>query len=341
MRRDLVVVGASAGGIDALRSIAARLPGDFPAAIAAVLHVGADSPGILHHILQRAGPLRAVCVQHREPLKHATIYVPRPDHHLIVEPSRLRSTRGPRENRFRPAIDPLFRSAAQTYGPRVVGVVLTGGMDDGTAGLWAVKQLGGIAVVQDPADAIAPSMPESALANVRVDHCVPVADIPALLLRLVTEDLAEKGGYTVPEKMEIEVRIAAEHPPLAAGVESLGNPSPYACPECHGVLRQVQEGGRVRFRCHTGHAYSIESLIADFDEGIELALWNSVRALQEVAIFLRHLEAHAAERGDSGLADTLRTRAEEAESRADKVRLATFKAEQAGTEPPLASYGDE
>lgn len=200
MRRNLVVIGASSGGIDALRFIAGRLPDGFPASIAVVLHTGPDSPGILDEILRRAGPLRAVCVQEREALRPGTFFVPRPDHHLVVEPSLLRSTRGPRENQFRPAVDPLFRSAAQTYGLRVVGVVLTGGLDDGAAGLWAVKQMGGVAVVQDPADALVPSMPINALARVRVDHRVVLDAIPDLLVRLVTEDLAEKGGYRVPER---------------------------------------------------------------------------------------------------------------------------------------------
>ena len=194
MRRDLVVVGASAGGIDALRTIVGALPRDFAAAVAVVLHVGPDSPGILHHILGRAGALRSVCVQTSEPLVPGTIFVPRPDHHLIAEPGGLRSTRGPRENRFRPAIDPLFRSAARAFGPRVIGVVLTGGLDDGTAGLWAIKRLGGTAIVQDPIQALDSSMPLSAIANVAVDHVVPLEQLGALLVRLTTEDIAEQGG---------------------------------------------------------------------------------------------------------------------------------------------------
>ena len=341
MRRNVVVIGASSGGIDALRFIAGLLPADFPAAIAVVQHMGPASPGILHTILAMAGPLDAVCVQTSEPLRPRTIFVPRPNHHLVVEPSRLRSTLGPRENRFRPAIDPLFRSAAQAHGPRVVGVILTGGLDDGAAGLWAVKQLGGVAVVQDPADALVPSMPQSAMAAVRVDHCVPLAGIPALLVRLVSEDLAEKGGYSMPERIDIEVRIAREEPPIDVGVRKLGPPSPYACPECHGVLLQVEEGEHIRFRCHTGHAYSIESLLAEFDDAADRAVWNSLRALQEEAMFLRHLMAHARERKDERLMEALEKRAREAEDRLAKVRSAAMKAKQAGTAPPIVSLGDE
>jgi two-component system chemotaxis response regulator CheB len=327
VRRNLVVMGASAGGIDALRAIAAGLPQDFAAAICVVTHMSADSPGIMDVILSRAGNLPAVCVRASEPLRPGTIYVPRPDHHLIVEPGRVIVTRGPKENRFRPAIDPLFRSAAQAYGPRLVGVILTGGLDDGTAGLWTVKQLGGIAVVQDPKDALVESMPQNACTHVRVDHCLPLSRIPALLVRLTTEDILEAGGYTVPEPVEIEIKIAREDAPLQVGVETLGEPSTYACPECHGVLLELEEGGRMRYRCHTGHAYSMESLIADMDEAIEESLWGSIRALQEKALLARHLEKHARDSHNLESAEMLNRLARHAEERAGLVRSAVLEPE--------------
>src|SRR5919112_699348 len=168
----IIVVGASGGGIEALRTLVSGLPADFPTPICVVLHTSPQAPGILCDILARVGPLKATNAVNGERLRPGHIYVAPPDYHLLVEPGKLRVTKGPRENRFRPAIDPLFRSAAQVYGPAVVGVVLTGNLDDGTAGLWAIKQLGGTAVVQDPRDAPAPSMPASALRGVRVDHCV-------------------------------------------------------------------------------------------------------------------------------------------------------------------------
>src|SRR5690606_8650053 len=227
MRRDLVVIGASTGGIEALRSIAGDLPSDFPASVCAVVHMSPDSPGILASILHGASRLSARCVQTREPLIPGTIYVPRPDHHLLVEPARVIARRGRKENRFRPAVDPLFRSAAQTYGPRVIGVILTGGLDDGTAGLWTVKRLGGVAVVQDPDDALVGSMPRNACAHVQVDHCVPLREIAGLLVRLAAEDIAQAGGYTVPEPVRIEVDIARADPALEAGVDRLGEPSIY------------------------------------------------------------------------------------------------------------------
>jgi two-component system chemotaxis response regulator CheB len=189
----LVVIGASAGGIEALRVIAAGLPRDFPAAICVVVHTGADSPAMLDSILSRHGTLPAVSAKSMMRLEEGRIYVAPPDHHLLVEPGTLRVTKGPKENRFRPAIDPLFGSAAQAYGPAAVGVVLTGNLDDGTAGLGAIKRLGGIAIVQDPADAMYPSMPRNAAKYVDVDYSVALSDIAPLLVR-VTAGPAERGG---------------------------------------------------------------------------------------------------------------------------------------------------
>ncbi|MGH8665545.1 MAG: chemotaxis protein CheB [Burkholderiales bacterium] len=339
MRRNLVVVGASAGGIDALRRVVAGLPADFPAALCAVIHVSHDAPGILDRILQRAGSLPAVMVKDEERLRDGVIYVPRPDHHLIVEPARLCATRGPKENRFRPAVDPLFRSAAQTYGPQVIGVILTGALDDGTAGLWTVKQLGGVAVVQDPDDAEARSMPQSACEHVRVDYCVPLRRIASLLVELATQDIAEAGGYSVPESINIEVEIAKENAALELGIEALGVPSRYACPECHGVLLQLKEGDRVRFRCHTGHAYSAEALVAGMDPAIEESLWSSIRALQEKILLVRHLEGHARAQQDERGAEVLGQLAEHAQRRADLLRRAVWQAEVAPADDVVPRYG--
>lgn len=183
----MVVIGASAGGVEAIGFLAAALPSDFAAAVLVVLHVGAHN-SVLPWLLNRRGPLPARHPEDRDPIRPGHIYVAPPDHHLLVEPGHMRLSRGPRENWARPAIDPLFRSAARAYGPGVVGVVLTGGLNDGTAGLFEVKQRGGLTVVQDPADAISPSMPRSALRHVAVDHCLPLTDIPTFLAELVAEE---------------------------------------------------------------------------------------------------------------------------------------------------------
>lgn len=188
----VVAIGTSAGGLDALRTLVAALPRDFLAPIAIVQHLSPDSPGILDDILRRSGALPATMPRTATRLRSGHIYVAPPDHHLVIEPGVAVPRHGPRENCFRPAIDQLFRSAAQVYGPRSIGVVLTGNLDDGTAGLHAIKQLGGIAVVQDPDEAEFPSMPRSAATYVRVDHVARLRDIAPLLVRLVARPPA--GG---------------------------------------------------------------------------------------------------------------------------------------------------
>jgi two-component system chemotaxis response regulator CheB len=326
--KNIVVLGASVGGIEALRTIVGGLPKDFAASVFVVMHLAPYSPGILAEILDRAGALSAANVVDGERIQPGHIYVAPPDRHLIIEPNRVRLTRGPKENRFRPAIDPLFRSAAQVYGPRVIGVVLTGYLDDGTAGLWAIKRLGGTAIVQDPFDALAPSMPHSALSQVNVDYCVPVAEIAPLLVRLTSTAIEEEGAYQVPEEMEIEVSIAKENTALDAGVLRLGEPSNYACPECHGVLLQLKEENRVRFRCHTGHAYSVDSLLSEITEGVETSLWSAIRSIEESVLLLRHMAEHLAEGENGNTAEKFLAQAQESERRAGLVRQAVRSQEQ-------------
>jgi two-component system chemotaxis response regulator CheB len=223
-----------------------------------------------------------------EAIEPGRLYVAPPDRHLLLEHQRIRLTRGPKENRFRPAIDPLFRSAALAYGSRAVGVVLTGSLDDGTAGLWAIKDRGGVAIVQNPDEALYPSMPRSAMTNVAVDYCLPIDEIAPTLVRLSAQPAA--GGAAVSDQLEIEARIALEHNALEAGVLQLGKLSPFTCPECHGILLQIQDGQIIRFRCHTGHAYSVDTLLEDVAETVEEGLWNTVRSLDEHLLLLRRIE---------------------------------------------------
>jgi two-component system, chemotaxis family, protein-glutamate methylesterase/glutaminase len=287
----IVVVGTSLGGLDALRTLARNLSADFPAPICAVVHTSPDSPGLIHEIIGRVTDLTALAPSHTATLEAGKIYFPPPDSHLIVEPTRVRATKGPKENRFRPAIDPLFRTAAQSFGPAAIGVILTGNLDDGTAGLGAIKQLGGTAIVQDPRDALYPSMPQSALSHVEVDYCVPLDRIPPLLTDLTRQPVAAKARL-IPRELETEVRIAREENPMAAGLEQIAKPSAFSCPDCHGVLLQLSDQGRVRFRCHTGHAYSTDSLLAAYSDQIEASLWNAIRSLEETGLFLDALTRH-------------------------------------------------
>jgi two-component system chemotaxis response regulator CheB len=332
MPKDIIVMGASAGGIEALRVLIGALPEDLAAAVFVVQHTSPESPGMLADILDRFGSLPAVSATDGEPIRPGRIYVAPPDRHMLIEPRRVRITRGPKENRFRPAVDPLFRSAAQVYGPRVVGVILTGYLDDGTAGLWTVKQMGGTTVVQDPRDALVPFMPESALAHVEVDYCLPLAEIAPLLVRLAAEATEEKGEFQVPKEVEIEVNIAKEQKALDAGVLELGEPSNYACPECHGVLLQMKRGPLFRFRCHTGHAYSVESLMADITEKMDDALWNSIRAFEEGEIFMRQMAEHLSQGHDGHTAEAFLKRADETKRRGALMRQAATNGAESNTD---------
>ena len=222
----------------------------------------------------------------KEPILLNRIYVAPPDRHLLLEENRVRVTRGPKENRFRPAVDPLFRSAAYVYGPRVIGIVLSGALDDGTSGLWTIKEHGGTAIVQDPEDAAVASMPENALKQVAVDYRVPVAEMADLLVKLCAADIPAQKKTVVEEqdqRMGEEIRIALQDDSSTQNILQFGELTPYACPECHGVLAAIMEGGRMRFRCHTGHAYSSDSLLLAITEKIDDSLWNVIRGVEEVS----------------------------------------------------------
>ena len=321
-RKDIVVIGASAGGIEVVKQVLSVLPAGFPAAVFIVIHMAPDSPGVLPRIFDESGELPAAQAVDRDRIRPGQVFVAPPDQHLLIEHGRMQLSRGPRENRFRPAIDPLFRSAAQTYGPRVIGVILSGGLDDGTNGLWTVKRLGGTAVVQDPAEALAPSMPLSALRHVNVDYTVKARDLAALLIQLTAAEVEAETPIAVPNEVGIEVSIASETNAKEAGVFTLGEPSNYACPECHGVLLQMKEGNPVRFRCHTGHAYTLESLLSEMDEVIEDSLWSAIRALEERAMLMRQAGAHVHEAHGNG--ERLLDEATESQRRADLVRQAVM-----------------
>ena len=325
-RRDIIVVGTSAGGIEALKALVGGLPRDLDASLFIVLHTAPYSPGILPEILGRAGPLPASHARDWEQISPGRIYVAPPDYHLLIERTGYtRVTQGPKENRFRPAVDPLFRSAAHAFGPRVVGVILTGWLDDGTAGLYAVKERGGTTVVQHPEDAEAPSMPLSALKRVEVNHCVPLSEIAPLLTRLVKAPGAEEGEHPVSERMETEVKIAREDDALESGILKWGEPSLFGCPECHGVLLQLEEGSGLRFRCHTGHAYSVQSLLAEMAEKTEESVWSAVRSIEEQALLMRRLAEHVGQHEDGAAAELLLQNAQDTLRRAELVKQATLK----------------
>lgn len=302
MNRDIVVIGASAGGVQALRALVAQLPADLPASVFVVLHLAPHTPSVLHEILAQAGPLPAEPALDGAPLAPGRITVGVADHHLLLEPGCMRITRGPRENCARPAIDVLFRSAAYAFGPRVVGTVLTGNLDDGTAGLWAVKDHGGVALVQHPDDAECRSMPESALRHVDVDRALPLSDLAGAIVAASREIVVPRARRAAAEAMKAEVDIARGKDALRSGSMELGPLVPNTCPECHGTLFEIREGPIMRYRCHTGHAYSLETLFTEAEEAIDRSLWIVLRAVDERIVLLQRLQRLANEQRDAGRA---------------------------------------
>jgi two-component system chemotaxis response regulator CheB len=324
--KDIVVVGASAGGVEALRLMVGALPETYKGSIFVVLHVGSVCESSLDRVLDRAGPLPAQRARNREEFKPGHIYVAPADHHLLLEENgQMRLTRGPRENRFRPAIDPLFRSAAFSFGPRVVGVILSGYLDDGTAGLWAVKERGGTAIVQSPETAIGTSMPLNALKHVPVDYTLEPAKIALILVELALTPATQEGVKPMSKQMEAEVKIAREDNALESGILEWGEASLYACPECHGVLLQLKEGSNIRFRCHTGHAYSVETLLSEFNQKTEEILWNALRSIEETVLLLKRMASHLSQHRHNEAADALLQEAKDAQARADRIRDVVFQ----------------
>jgi two-component system, chemotaxis family, protein-glutamate methylesterase/glutaminase len=284
--RELVVVGTSAGGIEALQQLLQSLPVDFGAAVLIVLHTSYDSPRVLAEILQRSSALPVSYPADGEAIQKKRVYLAPPGAHMIVEGNLLRVIRGPRENRHCPAIDPLFRSAAAHWGRRVIGVILTGMLDDGTAGLMVIRARGGAAIVQDPSTAMFASMPESALQQVPDATVLPLRAIPNALKRLVDEAMPGENvvehDRAVPEsQLEKEVKIAEFQMAEIEDEHRSGNPSQFACPDCGGVLWELEDETFLRFRCRVGHAFTARHLGAEQRQAVETALWSALRALEE------------------------------------------------------------
>jgi two-component system chemotaxis response regulator CheB len=318
--RDIIVVGASAGGVEPLRSLAAGLPADLRAAVFVVLHLSPDQPSALAQILERSGPLPASEAQDGEPIEPGRIYTAPPDRHLMLEPGRVCLTRGAKENRHRPSVDVLFRSAAKTYGARVTGVVLSGSLDDGTAGLIAVKLRGGVAVVQDPAEAFSDGMPRNAMRYLEVDHVVSAASLGRLLGKLAKERVDADAAPPPSAEMVHETRIARLDREAIETEDKPGVESSIACPDCRGVLWEIQENDLLRFRCRTGHAFSPETLLEAENEGIEKALWEALRSIEERASLRRRLVQQAKERRLDSLASHFEAKVQESENAVRSLR---------------------
>jgi two-component system, chemotaxis family, protein-glutamate methylesterase/glutaminase len=322
-QRSIVVIGASSGGLEALIEIVGGLAPDLDVALFVVVHTSAQATSVLPQILARAGRLPAAHAQNGEVIQPGRIYVAPPDFHLLLRDGRTEVVRGPKENNHRPAVDPLFRSAAQAYGPRVIGIVLSGSLDDGAAGLFAIKNRGGIAIVQDPQDATFPDMPRAALAAVSIDYCVSKKEIATLiheLSRIPKPDGNGKGATVADDKMEKEIAVAAFSQSVIEDDDKAGTPSVYGCPDCGGTLWELQDDRWMRFRCRVGHAYSAEGLLGSQSENLEKALWSAFRGLQENAALARRLAERARANRQGSAAEKFEIRAQRAEEEARLIR---------------------
>jgi two-component system, chemotaxis family, protein-glutamate methylesterase/glutaminase len=309
VERDTVVVGASAGGVEALANLVSGLPGDIPVSLYVVLHMPTGAASRLPEILTRVGTLPATpAINGAEP-ENGYIYVAPPDHHLILSAGRMFLVDGARENGVRPAVDPLFRSAARTLGPRVIGVILSGTMDDGAAGMAAIAAAGGTTIVQDPADALADGMPRSAMEATDVDHVIRAGAMGRLIDELAREPV--EAPYSI---------AASDRSLLAEPLELPAYGVDLACPECGGALQEIRPGSLARFRCRVGHTYSSEALLAGKGSELEGALWAALRALEETATVSGRLASTARERGATGAAQKFDERRRDAAERADLIR---------------------
>ncbi|WP_099902026.1 chemotaxis protein CheB, partial [Methylobacterium frigidaeris] len=320
--RDIVVIGGSSGATTPLRAILGALAPDLPAAIFVVLHIPARSLGVLATVTAAATHLPVRAATDGMAIQPGTVTLGVPDHHLILAEGRIRLGRGPRENMARPSIDPLFRSAAAAYGPRVIGILLSGLLNDGASGLEAIKSCGGITLVQDPADALADEMPRSALAALEVDLTLPAARIGDVLSDLVRD--AAGPRLPVSPELRLEVDIAAGERVDSDVLRRIADPSPITCPQCGGVLSQVRDGKPLRFRCQVGHALSAEAVAKEQENAVDEAMRVALRIIEERAELVRRMAREGREAGRTAVSAMYEERAAEYRRYADTIRKAVL-----------------
>jgi len=320
MKRDIIVIGGSSGGITAAKTLLAEIPATFSATIFIVIHVAHNSPRALADMLDRASNIPVSYAEDGGQFLKGHAYLAPPDQHLLLKRTRMSLVHGPKENGFRPAVDPLFRSAAENFGPRCIGIVLSGNLDDGSAGLVAIKECRGLAVVQDPDDAEVPSMPRSALKCVDVDYKVPAEGMGHLLAQLVRKTVHEKRKLVVPERIRLENEAARAHglPPEELG--KLGTQTFFICPQCNGPVWKTQAGGGPRFRCHVGHSYTAETFYLEQEAAVDRAMAVALRSMEDSASLAQEMAAIAEHSGDTTMAKMHRYTSRQAAADASVIR---------------------
>jgi two-component system chemotaxis response regulator CheB len=324
--RDLLAIGTSAGGVEALQYLAARFPADLPASVLMTIHLSGHGQSSLDEILTRAGPLPASFAKHGEVAQRRRIYIAPSGRHLLLDGDRLSLGAGPRENNVRPAIDPMLRAAALCCGHRTIGIVLTGTQGDGASGLWAINQCGGTTVVQDPQDAAFPEMPMAALNKANPQHIVPLAELPALIAQLT--NLPAEEPRAPPANLRLEVEVARTGRSNMTAMDQIGRRSVLACPDCHGVMWEIDEGDLIRYRCHVGHGYTAETMSLGLDDNLRRALASALRALDERVALAERLRSQAMDRGHRHVAQHWASRKREFEDEAEVVRRAFHRADE-------------
>jgi two-component system chemotaxis response regulator CheB len=335
--RDILAIGTSAGGVEALLFLAKNLKSDLPASVLLTIHLPSHDRSSLDDVLSSAGTLPAQFAQNGELLRKSRIYIAPPDRHLIVDGDRISLGEGPRENNSRPAIDPMLRSTAVCCGSRSIGVVLTGTLGDGASGLWTIRQAGGITVVQDPKDAAFAEMPLTAMKRANPDHVVGLKDMPALLARLAHE--AAGKPKPLPRSIEYEVEVARTGRGSMDEMDQFGHRSVLACPDCGGVMWEIDEGDLSRFRCHVGHTYTAELMSLALDENLRRALASAVRALEERAALARKLYIEAKDSGHRLLAENWAAKFNEFEREMDIIRSSTRRMDRLAAQADIERKG--
>jgi two-component system chemotaxis response regulator CheB len=315
----IIVIGASAGGFNALTELVAAIPEHLPAAIFIVLHMSkASSAEVIQHHLSKHAKYTCTIPHDDEEIKPGHIYLAPPDLHMLVKKDVIRLVKSPHENRWRPSIDALFRSAAVAYDSATIGIILSGMLNDGTSGMLAIKRCGGVCIVQEPVEAEFPDMPESVINNVDVDYRVPVADAGYILADLYTKPVYK--NVQIPEDIRIEFEITERMAGTLEEMAKIGNHSNQVCPDCGGGLWQIKNEPVPRFRCHTGHVYTEDILLEKQSEALEESVWVSIRMLEERRNMLINISKRYNGNGPSQLQQEQLQKAEEIKIHIDRLK---------------------